>query len=54
MCHAKMLCNFTGSIQIKKWKPLAFDQITENPEATVADILGELTTVASLHVRLYR
>lgn len=42
-----------GSIQIKKWKPLAFDQITENSEATVADILGELTTVATLHVRLY-
>ncbi|XP_035221528.1 uncharacterized protein LOC118194489 isoform X2 [Stegodyphus dumicola] len=42
-----------GSIQIKKWKSLAFDQITENPEATVADILGELTTVASLHIRLY-
>ncbi|XP_054722895.1 uncharacterized protein LOC129232822 [Uloborus diversus] len=42
-----------GSIQVKKWKPLAFDQVTENPEATVADILGELTTVASLHVRLY-
>ncbi|GIY41293.1 DNA-binding protein SATB1, partial [Caerostris darwini] len=42
-----------GSIQVKKWKPLAFDQITENPEATVGDILGDLTTMASLHVRLY-
>lgn len=42
-----------GSIQIKKWKPLAFDQITENSEATVVDILGDLTTVATLHIRLY-
>ncbi|KAG8193005.1 hypothetical protein JTE90_028125 [Oedothorax gibbosus] len=42
-----------GSIRIKKWKPLAFDQITENPEATVGDILGDLTTMAILHVRLY-
>ncbi|XP_015910068.1 uncharacterized protein [Parasteatoda tepidariorum] len=42
-----------GSIQIKKWKPLAFDQVTENPDATVADILGDLTTMASLHIRLY-
>lgn len=43
-----------GVIQLKNWKPLTFDQITESPEATVGDILGELSTVATLRIRLYR
>lgn len=42
-----------GAIHIKNWKPLTLDQITESPEATVADILGELASVATLHIRLY-
>ncbi|XP_035205075.1 uncharacterized protein LOC118180028 isoform X2 [Stegodyphus dumicola] len=42
-----------GAIQLKNWKPLTFDQITESPEATVGDILGELSTVATLRIRLY-
>uniref|UniRef100_A0A2R5LCP9 Putative satb1 matrix attachment region binding protein n=1 Tax=Ornithodoros turicata TaxID=34597 RepID=A0A2R5LCP9_9ACAR len=41
-----------GVIQIKNWKPLAFEQITELPEATVGDILGDLQG-ATLRIRLY-
>ncbi|KAF8790222.1 DNA-binding protein SATB2 like protein [Argiope bruennichi] len=42
-----------GAIQLKNWKPLSFDQITESPEATVGDILGELSSAATLRIRLY-
>ncbi|GIY53914.1 uncharacterized protein CDAR_87221 [Caerostris darwini] len=42
-----------GAIQLKNWKPLTFDQITESPDATVGDILGELSSAATLRIRLY-
>lgn len=42
-----------GVVQIKNWKPLAFDQITELPEATVGDMLSDLVQVATLRIRLY-
>ncbi|XP_074657006.1 uncharacterized protein LOC141910186 isoform X2 [Tubulanus polymorphus] len=42
-----------GAIQVKNWKPLSFEQITDNPEATVEDILSDLTTVATLRIRIY-
>ncbi|EEC00262.1 conserved hypothetical protein, partial [Ixodes scapularis] len=43
-----------GVMQIKNWKPLSFDQITELPEATVGDMLADLVQVATLRIRLYR
>ncbi|GLG94717.1 Uncharacterized protein GBIM_01864 [Gryllus bimaculatus] len=43
-----------GSVVIKNWKPLNFDKITDGAQATVEDILGELTTVATLRIELYR
>ncbi|XP_054157987.1 homeobox protein dve-1-like [Oppia nitens] len=43
-----------GVIQLKNWKPLTFDQISDNSEATVADILGDISSVATLRIRLYR
>ncbi|XP_067010327.2 homeobox protein dve-1 [Anabrus simplex] len=43
-----------GSVVIKNWKPLNFDKITDGSQATVEDILGELTTVATLRIELYR
>ena len=43
-----------GAIQIKNWKPLTFDTITENPDATVDEILGDLTSVATLRIKLGR
>ncbi|KAL3887904.1 hypothetical protein ACJMK2_000291 [Sinanodonta woodiana] len=41
-----------GAIQIKNWKPLSFDNITDNTQATLDEILGELTQVATLRIRL--
>ncbi|XP_013402132.1 uncharacterized protein LOC106167804 [Lingula anatina] len=41
-----------GAIQIKNWKPLAFDTITENKEATIDQILGELTNIATLRIKI--
>lgn len=45
---------FLGAIQIKNWKPLTFDNVTENPNATVESILGDLTSVATVRIRLCR
>ncbi|XP_041361222.1 uncharacterized protein LOC121377339 [Gigantopelta aegis] len=41
-----------GAIQIKNWKPLTFDAITNNPQASIDDILSELTNVATLRIRI--
>ncbi|KAK9758934.1 Ubiquitin-like oligomerization domain of SATB [Popillia japonica] len=43
-----------GSIVIKNWKALSFDQISDDPLVTVGDILGELTTVATLRIQVFR
>jgi hypothetical protein len=43
-----------GVIQLKNWKPLTFDQISDSVEATVGDILGDIASVATLRIRLYR
>ncbi|XP_018917493.2 uncharacterized protein dve isoform X2 [Bemisia tabaci] len=43
-----------GSVVIKNWKPLSFDKISDNPQVTVGDILGELTTVATLKIQIFR
>ncbi|XP_013784655.1 uncharacterized protein LOC106468724 [Limulus polyphemus] len=42
-----------GAIQFKKWKPLSLDQITDKPEATVGDILGDIAGIATLRILLF-
>ncbi|XP_059480561.1 uncharacterized protein LOC132199673 isoform X2 [Neocloeon triangulifer] len=44
----------TGSVVIKNWKPLRLDRIADSPLLTVGDILGELTTVATLHIQIVK
>ncbi|XP_071142879.1 homeobox protein dve-1-like [Mytilus edulis] len=44
--------NAKGAIQIKNWRPLTFEAISNNSKSTVEDILGELTQVAKLRIRL--
>ncbi|KAH1029939.1 hypothetical protein HUJ05_003085 [Dendroctonus ponderosae] len=43
-----------GSVLIKNWKPLNFDQISDDPLVTVGDILSELSTVATLRIQVFR
>ncbi|CAH0562580.1 unnamed protein product [Brassicogethes aeneus] len=43
-----------GAIVIKNWKALSFDQISDDPLITVGDILGELSTVATLRIQVFR
>lgn len=43
-----------GAIQIKNWKPLSFETITEDSKSTIEDILGDLTQTAKLRIRLCR
>ncbi|XP_047507826.1 homeobox protein dve-1 [Pieris napi] len=43
-----------GSVVINNWKPLPFERISEGPLATVGEVLGELTTVATLRIQLLR
>lgn len=44
--------NAKGAIQIKNWRPLSFETISNNANSTIEDILGELTQVAKLRIRL--
>ncbi|XP_069106867.1 homeobox protein dve-1-like [Argopecten irradians] len=41
-----------GAVQIKNWRPLTFEVITNDDKATLEDIWGELTQVATLRIRL--
>lgn len=43
-----------GAVLIKNWKALNFDQICDDPLATVGDILSELSTVATLRIQIFR
>lgn len=43
-----------GSVIIKNWKALTFDQISDDPSVTVGDILGELSTIATLRIQVFR
>lgn len=43
-----------GSVVIKNWKALNFEQISDDPLVTVGDILGELTTIATLRIQVFR
>ena len=43
-----------GVIQLRNWKPLTFDQISDSADATVGDILGDISSVATLRIRIYR
>uniref|UniRef100_A0A2C9JUD2 Homeobox domain-containing protein n=1 Tax=Biomphalaria glabrata TaxID=6526 RepID=A0A2C9JUD2_BIOGL len=41
-----------GCLQLKNWKTLSFSAITDNSEATVEEMLGEITSVATLKIKL--
>lgn len=43
-----------GAVVIKNWKALTFDQISDDPIASVGEILGELTSVATLRIQVFR
>lgn len=43
-----------GAIVVKNWKPIPLENITENPLISVADILGELTSVVTLKITIIR
>lgn len=43
-----------GCIIVKNWKPLAMEKIADETSRTVAEILAELTTVATLKIQIYR
>ncbi|XP_074596870.1 SATB1_N and homeodomain domain-containing protein dve [Brevipalpus obovatus] len=43
-----------GYIQLRNWKPLKFEQITDSLDATVGDIMGDISSTAILRIVLYR
>ena len=45
--------SLSGAIQLKNWKPLTFDVITDDKSATIDDILRELKEY-TLRIRLSR
>ena len=44
----------SGAVQIRNWKPLSFGAITDSRSATVQEILGDLSSVATLRIKLSR
>ena len=42
-----------GTVQIGNWKPFNCDAITDNDDATVECILGELTSVITVRIQLF-
>ncbi|KAI1289684.1 DNA-binding protein SATB2 [Halotydeus destructor] len=43
-----------GFIQLRNWKPMAFDQITDSNEVTVSEILGDISSAVALRIKLFR
>lgn len=43
-----------GLVVLKNWLPLDLDTIAEDPVLTVNDVLGELTTLATLRILVFR
>lgn len=43
-----------GFVVLKNWLPLDLDTIAEDPVLTVNDVLGELTTLATLKIVVFR
>ncbi|GAB1602987.1 uncharacterized protein LOC115215778 [Argonauta hians] len=41
-----------GVIQLKNWKPISFETITDSLQASIENLLGDLTSVAILRIRL--
>ena len=44
----------SGSIKLKNWKSMSLDAITDDPSATVDNILGDMSSLATLKIRLRR
>lgn len=43
-----------GAIVVKNWKPIALEKISDNSLISVAEILGELTSVVTLKITIVR
>ena len=41
-----------GVIQLRNWKPLSLAAITDSGTATVQEVLGDLSSVATLRIKL--
>ncbi|XP_022104481.1 uncharacterized protein LOC110986688 isoform X2 [Acanthaster planci] len=44
--------NATGVIQVQNWKALPFSMITDDPQATVGQILGDLLSYITLKIKI--
>ncbi|KAI2801697.1 DNA- binding [Blomia tropicalis] len=40
-------------IQLRNWKPLSLDQISESVESTIGDIFGDIASFITLRIRLF-
>ena len=48
-------CRRTGTVQVRNWKPVSCDVITDDPSATVDDMLDpQLAALITLKIRLRR
>lgn len=43
-----------GAVLIRNWRALSFDTISPGPMVTVGELLGELSTIATLRIQILR
>ncbi|KAG8037595.1 hypothetical protein G9C98_005806, partial [Cotesia typhae] len=51
---AEVIPSARGSIIVKNWRPLPMEKVADEPLRSVAEILAELTTVATLKIQILR
>jgi repressor of nif and glnA expression len=42
--------DYAGLVQLNNWKPLAFDQITDNQDETVESLLKDISNHVTLKI----
>lgn len=57
--HSRLIALFPFSpclafVQLRNWKPLTLDQISESVETTIGDIFGDIASFITLRIRLFR
>jgi Ubiquitin-like oligomerisation domain of SATB len=52
MCMYSLRVSISGYVELKNWKRLPVDLITDNARATVEEVLGDLIPMATICIRL--
>ncbi|XP_063591347.1 homeobox protein dve-1-like [Penaeus indicus] len=51
--YSEELTQARGVLQLRHWRPLPLEHVPETEDKTVAEVLGDVAPLATLHVRIY-